>query len=190
MARTVPTTEFESPETGAIEFTAGDSVSFDIPENPDLTIADGWNLTYSLIGPSTLHTPSSEVTENGTTYEVRIPATRTSPLKPGTYRWSALLKHADEGRVTWRTGMVQVYPNPQDQQAETTLEDDLLAVETAIRAIETGGVASFQINGRAVNKLDLPTLYKRQAALSIAIIRRDSGGSPFLNQHGVTFVAP
>jgi hypothetical protein len=49
------------------------------------------------------------------------------------------------------------------------------AIETAISSILEGGVASYQVNGRAVTKLDLPMLLAQRTQLLLAVQRESTG---------------
>jgi hypothetical protein len=167
---------------------AGDTVKFDIAESSDYPISDGYDLTYAFVGPGTLSLGSDEISENGTTYEVRIPLAKTALLNAGVYTWTAFLTSATE-RYVYRTGTTRVEPDTATAEADTSLEDQLVRLNDAIAALQTSGTSSYSLNGRSVTKIDLPALRRDQASVAAAILSRDNGGTAFMRTHGAAFVA-
>lgn len=196
MSRTIPTTE---PSVGdGLEWRAGDSWEFDIADHSDYPIADGWTLTYSLrrvsgspdaTGSLTFDITSSHVTQDGTTNEVRVPATDTARLRSGVWEWYAHYTLSPD-RFTVRSGRFEVLADMATLEAtESSDEVELRLVRTAIQDLLTAGVSSYQLNGRAVNKLDLPALRAQQAILESRIDTQGSG-TPFRALAQVAFVTP
>ncbi|HEY1190159.1 MAG TPA: hypothetical protein VGE74_21110 [Gemmata sp.] len=57
-----------------------------------------------------------------------------------------------------------------------TAAQELALVDAAIETILTGGVSSYQINGRGATKLDLKQLWDRKRELEMSIDRASSTG--------------
>lgn len=60
-------------------------------------------------------------------------------------------------------------------QEKITLRRQLLSVQQAILAIESGA-QEYQIGNRRITKADLLTLYNREASLKAAIAAEEAGG--------------
>lgn len=56
-----------------------------------------------------------------------------------------------------------------------TAQEELALIDEAIRAILSGGVASYSINGRSLTKLDYRMLVQRKAELEAQIAQQAGG---------------
>ena len=56
-----------------------------------------------------------------------------------------------------------------------TAQEELALIDEAIRAILSGGVASYSINGRSLTKLDYRMLVQRKAELEAQIAQQTGG---------------
>lgn len=157
MAYQIPTSE---PET----FVAGDSWDWDVTLS-DFPPSEGWELSYTFICRSAEGSDheaefGEQVTANAANsgYEVRIPASETAPLQPGTYDLSRRVVSGDTERtVPWSNGRyirkVLVLPNPAlTAGAPTTARRMLTLVSEAMidSAQESSNYQSVTANGRAM----------------------------------------
>lgn len=160
MAATVPTRE---PK----QLNAGDSWSWDRTLS-DYSAAAGWALAYHLRGPASLDIGAGAgatwVTGAGDTFSVRVPATGTASLTAGTYRLVGYATKATE-RVEVFNAVVILRPNFATAGASAALSHDertLAILDAAIEGRLPQDLQSYQINGRAVNKIPIKELVELQ----------------------------
>lgn len=101
MAATVATKE-------PLEFRAGDTVVF-TKSLPDYSAADGWTLTYYLVGASRKLTIVA--TADGADFSITIPKTDTATLDAGAYSLVGVVTSATETFTIGPELRVQVLPN-------------------------------------------------------------------------------
>lgn len=157
MALTIPT---QAPT----EFVAGNTVQWKIADNADLTIADGWVLSYAVVTKG--KTFEITCTDNGDGYHLAtITATVSKDLPAGLYHWQAYLTKGTE-RYPAGTGQITVIENfavlDGGHDARTfwrTVRDNVQAV---LEDRATKDQSSYTVNGRQLSRTpvaDLLMLY-------------------------------
>lgn len=151
-------------------FPAGTTVKY-TRSLSDYPATSGWTLKLLLAGAGT---HAEDAVANGDAFDVTLTAAETAALPPGDYRW---VERVEKGGEVYdvATGVVTVTPNlatATPGSLQSWEEKELAAVEAAIAAILAGGIAAYQIAGRAVTKVDLPTLQKLRASLRTEIARQ------------------
>lgn len=168
--RTIPTCE-------PTELTAGDSWQWDRTLSEYLP-TDGWALEYVLVGatPFPINVTNGRLTVSGSVYQVRVPAADTAGLAAGTYRIAAFATKGPD-RFEVLRGSVTVLANlALLADGRTTTEKELALVDAAIAALLSSNVQTFQLNGRAVSKIDLAELKRTRAELRSQIYRQRNPG--------------
>lgn len=167
-----PVTPYGVPD----QFIVGDTLLFQIAFG-DYPSSEGWTLAFTFAGAKTLHTEVSEVSSSGTTHTVTVPATRTTLLSPGVYRWFAYA--TGSGTYAGRRhlageGRCEVRANPataQDNELQEQVEKDLAIVRAAKTGRLTDEMASYMIRGRQVVLLSYTDLVKEERRLERALWR-------------------
>lgn len=146
----------------------------------DYPISEGWSLSYQLTGPSKLVIDGAQITNDGTTFTVVVPATTTTAVQPGSYEMVAILAGSGDyagRRDSVRVGRLPVTPDPATLGAgdlTTHAERMLAAVEAAIEALTTGGVKSYMLGPRQVVKNDLSELQNLRRIYAAEVKRHRS----------------
>jgi hypothetical protein len=161
--------------------TAADSLTWNDPSAVDgtgaLVSSATWTLTYYL----RFNAASEGATVVGTagaagSWDFTIAAATTTAFDAGTWSWTA---RATNGALamTMGSGSLTVLPSlaytgtPTAFDGRSQNEIDLVAVQTAIRTIISGGVSQYAIGSRQATKLDLGMLMKREAMLKGEVAR-------------------
>ena len=140
------------------------------PFGDPIQSTDSWALKYYIRTNS-----SSGLTATGSTYgtgwEFTLSASDTAPLTKGDYFWQA---EASKGSLKYSvgTGALEVLQSlaytgsGSSIQEKSQVQQDLEAVDAAIRALVSGGVVKqYSIGGRSLSKYDLPDLRALQSSL-------------------------
>lgn len=164
------------PVCEPVELRAGDSWNWNRTVT-DYSAADGWTLTYSIIGPSVLHLDSNSITADGAGWQVRVVRTRTEPLQPGRYDWYAFVSDADE-RYEIGRGSLSVTQNvaAMGDGRKSFARRQLEVVEAAMEGRLTADIESYAINGRAVSKIPYAQLRGEYVRLSWEVWGEDNPG--------------
>ena len=166
--RTIPSCE-------PSELTAGDSWQWD-RRLSDFSPADGWALSYALVGATRFEINGARVIAAGDGWQIRVAAADTAGLAAGTYRLAAYVAKGTD-RFEVLRGAVEVLANLATlADGRTVAERELALVEAAISGQLSSDVQSFQVNGRAVNRHDLPELYRIRGRLRSQVWRERNPG--------------
>ena len=162
----MPSVQFGEPT----ELIAGDSWEWNRKVS-DYPPSDGWTLKYAFAGPGTL--PDVEATANvaGDYYEIRATPDQTENFEGGPYDMVAYVEKTG-ARHTILQAFIHVVSNI-DARARTQshILRVLEHVEAAIEGRLTSDMASFSINGRAVQRHELSELLKLRG-LYLSKLRR------------------
>lgn len=162
MTYTVPTKE-------PTQLTAGDSWQWDRCL-ADFPASDGWELSYFFYGLQSEVAISAawgdEVTANGDTFEVRIPAEDTdTEVSAGPYQLVGRVTKAGVGTFTAFLGHVDVLANPAEATGtESEHKKHLDRLYAARATLSTNGYAEVSEHGHTV-------VYRRQEELDKEIAR-------------------
>lgn len=150
----------EIPITEPTEIIAATTVRWD-RTLVDYPPADGWTLKYALRGPTDLDV---EATAAGDIYQVRITATQSGTLKPGTYRLHGFVEKDDDRFVVYE-GDLSVQESPIAVVGRAThAETVLAAIEAAIEGRLTADLEEVTINGRSVKHIPIRELRQLRGA--------------------------
>lgn len=156
-------------------------------------IADGWALSYAVLGAGKLPWDDAWVTESGETHTVVVPATSTATLTAGRYEltriWTGSGTYAN--RVDFEVcAPLTVAANPTTAAPGDRVafaEANLAAVEKAISARLAGDQPEeYAIGGRSVRKIELGELMAIRGKLSAELWRLRNPGRAFRSM-GVRF---
>lgn len=152
--------------------TAGDSVSF-AKSSADCSPSDGWTLAYRLFGPVGAAAPAlidvaCTVAEDGGGWTVTIPASATtSVVGDGTYRLTGRATKATTSEaLTLYNGTLRVLANPLSATPSTLVthaERSLALIEQAIEGRLPADMEHYQVDGKAVGKIQMRDLMKLRA---------------------------
>ena len=160
------------------------------------SVADGWTLSYAVLGAGKLTWDAAWVTESGETRTIVIPPASTAKLSAGRYEvtriWTGSGTYA--GRVDFEPcDPLTVAPDPTTAAPGDRVafaEANLAAVEAAITARLKGDEPEeYTIGGRSVRKIDLKQLQAMRGALSAELWRLRNPGRAFRSM-GARFSAP
>lgn len=172
MAYTVPTVE-------PTEFSAGDSLSWDRALS-DYTPADGWTLSYVLSGAH--ESPlviTATASDDGMGHEVRVTPATTAEYTSGRYNLVGFVTHSDGSRYEVYRASCYVHPDAATATPDLGHAERMLAaIEAVLEGRIPADVESYQIAGRAVNKIPLERLSIERSKYA-EIVRRQRGGSFF-----------
>ena len=142
-----------------------------------ISSSDGWALYYYL----RTNTASEGATVTGTAradggWDMAITATTSSAFDAGTWYWET---RATSGATVLSigSGTTQVLPSlsyagsPGAFDGKSQAEQDLAAVQAAIRAIVSKGAKSYTIGSRRFDAADLGQLMEREAQLKAIVAR-------------------
>lgn len=171
---------------------AGDTVVWDDPIFSDPRGpfgSDLYTLLYELSSPRT-RVEGVSATQGGG-WRTTLSSDLTSGLKTAgstavePVRYAASVSRAGE-RYTVLSGTILIEPDPVRLGAYSTpLEQELAEVTATIRRIQTSGLQRYGVGIRNYEKVELKTLYARQASLKEAIRRQRQQG--LSRTHLVTF---
>jgi hypothetical protein len=164
----------EIPRAEPASFVAGDTVKWIIPDLSDYPIADGWALTYALRGPDMLDVSATAGADG---HAVTVSASQTAALTAGRYEWAAYASKDDE-RFRVRFGATTVTADLSASAGGLTHAAKMLAaIEEVLEGRIPADVESFQIAGRAVNKIPVTELRKLRGIYAAEVEREQSGGA-------------
>lgn len=118
-------------------------------------------------------------------------AANTAPLVPGNWKWQAFVEKGTE-RYTIDVGTLVVEPFLDTAAAgsqQSQNEKMLAAIQSVLAGRATNDIESYQIAGRAVNKIPISELVKLEN-IYIAKVRQERNPGQFGVLHEVTFVRP
>ena len=172
---------------------AGDTIKWrDVASQDSLGNAidsENWTLTYYL----RTNTASEGATVVGSTYgtgwEFTIAASTSAGFAAGDWYWQAIATYGSE-KVTLGAGQLTVLAaleysgTPGALDGRTQAETDLAAVQAAIRSIVSGGgVKSYSIAGRNLQKYELADLIALESKLK-AEVQRERAADLIANGKG------
>lgn len=161
------------------EIFAGDSYTWeDDPTTDNLGNAidsAAWTLKYDF-RQSAVANLTLTATANGSGWTTSLTAAQSVLWAAGKVYWQA---HATSGllRKTLGSGAMNVKLNIAASSAlgagefRTQAEQDLAAVQTAIRTLISGGAKAYTIGGRSLTKLDVPELLQLESKLKADVFR-------------------
>lgn len=147
------------------EITAGDSISWDdsptVNNLGDRIAPDtSWTLKYDLRQTGVTNLTLTAATQ-GDGWRTTLSAAQSAAYAAGVVYWQAYATNGSD-RITLGAGQVQIKINlaaaANTVEFRSQSQQDLEAVEAAIRALVSGGVKSYTIGGRSVTKSDLAEL--------------------------------
>ena len=173
------------------QIVSGDTLEFDY-SNSDFPVADGWALSFVLRGPQDLASEAGQITTQGDTYKVKIPAASVKLAVTGrstTYGWALYFTKGSD-RVTAATGSTEVLRNPSAAINEKSHNERMLEViKATLEGRTIADVESYQIDGRAVNNIPYEQLLKARDKYA-RLVRRDRNPGRLGRSVEVGFVAP
>ena len=161
----------------------------------DHTPAAGWALKYALhnIGSASASGTKLQITAtaaaNNIDWDVSVPAATTAPLLAGNWKWIAFVVKATD-RFVIDTGVVFVEPDLDAAAAGTQQSQNekmLAAIQSVLSGRATSDIESYQIAGRAVNKIPIAELVKLES-LYLAKVKQERNPGRFGTVHLATFV--
>jgi hypothetical protein len=160
---------------------AGTTVGWVEPPAVDLDGNAATSASWTLISYLRTNTASEGATVTGTAradggWDMAITATTSSAFDAGTWYWET---RATSGStvLTVGSGTTQVLPGlnytgtPGAFNGQSQAEQDLVAVQAAIRAIVSKGAKQYSIGSRSFTTTDLGELMKREAQLKAIVAR-------------------
>ena len=146
------------------------------PYGDAIQSTDSWVLTYYIRTNS-----ASGITVTGSTYgtgwQFDVSATNTAPISAGDYFWQAeatkgALKY-DVGSGSLKVLQSLVYTGSVSSiQGKSQIQQDLEAVQSAIRTLISGGaVKEYSIGGRSLKKCELAELTTLESQLKFELKR-------------------
>jgi len=162
--------------------TAGDSWRWRVADLADYPQSEGWALKYRLNGVNTLDlTPTFQTSgDDAGHWLVAVAATTTTPLEAGRYRLAAWVEgsgaYAGRSEPIGDT-VVELKPDPRTAEPgdlQTHAERTLAVIEAALEGRLTSDIESYQVAGRAINKIPIAELTKLHGQYA-AKVRRERG---------------
>lgn len=161
-------------------FRAGDTVQWRVDATRDnlgnAVDSSSWTLTYYL----RTNTASEGATVVGSAYgagwEFTLTAAASAGLAAGDYYWQAIATSGSDS-LTIGAGQLEVLAaleysgTPAAYDGRTQAQQDLDAVQAAIRAIISGQAKQYSIGNRSFTKLDLAQLMERESMLKAEVKR-------------------
>lgn len=162
------------------EITSGDSAVWDDSATVDnlgnaVTSAD-WTLKYYIVGAGSL---TLTAVAEGTGWRTTLTVAQSDTLEAGTYYWQAVAtKGSPEvtDKLTLGSGQLKVNANLADAEdgfdGRSQAEQDLAAVQAAIRSIVAGGGnQEYTIGNRSARKYSLADLLALESKLKAEVVR-------------------
>ena len=144
------------------------------PAYPNYAAADGWTLTYYLVGATTIEFAAT-VADGA--FVVSVPRTKTE-IPPGTYSLLGYAALADERFECFR-GTVTVLDSglnaPQDQDRRAWCEKTLRVLEDVLSGKVSSDLAEYNIAGKSVKSHSLTELFVLRAALRQELYTKRTG---------------
>lgn len=165
---------------------SGDTWTFTYA-HPDYPAADSWVFSMALVSATSLtQAPlswsASWVVNNGTLYTITLPIATTDDFAAGSYRQTFFFTLAG-ARYSPYSGPLLVEPNAAvltAGQGRTHAEEMWQALKDTIEGRAVADVESYQINGRALNRIPFEQLvkYEKQYAERVWRERNPGKGLP------------
>lgn len=163
------------------EIKAGDTVQWIEPAQVDLLGAAATSATWTFTTYLRTNTASEGATVAGTArsdggWDMAISATTTEAFDAGDWFWQSVIS-SGATKITVGSGMLLVQPSliyagsPGAFNGQSQAEQDLAAVQAAIRSIISGGAKQYTIGSRSFTKLELSQLMQREAQLKAIVAR-------------------
>lgn len=161
------------------------------------TPAGGWALKYDLhdmsssAASNTLLQFTASPNATSTGWDISVAKATTAPLLPGNWKWRAYVDNGTE-RYTVDVGFIFVEANLETAVAGSQLtqnEKMLAAIQSVLSGRATNDIESYQIAGRAVNKIPFAELVKLEN-IYIAKVKQERNPGQFGVIHEVRFVRP
>jgi hypothetical protein len=160
---------------------AGDTVQWIEPQQLDLNGNAATSSTWTLISYLRTNTTHEGATVTGTArtdggWDMAITATTSGGFDAGIWRFQSRIS-SGATVITIGTGSFEVLPSlsyagqPAAFDGRSQAEEDLEAVQAAIRAIVTKGVKQYSIGSRSYTAYDLSDLMQREAQLKAIVAR-------------------
>lgn len=151
----------------------------------DFPPADGWTVTYQLVGPASGSFVAAPRTSSGD-YLVTVTPTDSAAFTVGLYRWTAIAALSGETYVA-ASGTVDVQPNPAVSaltDARSFAAKQLEKVEAELGArfgtstTPLGSAhESYTIGGRNITKISIADLQVMRSRLIAEVERERNGGT-------------
>ncbi|MGH9685279.1 MAG: hypothetical protein ACRD4S_16915 [Candidatus Acidiferrales bacterium] len=169
-----------TPDSVPTHFPAGTTVKY--TRNLDgFAPADGWLYTLYMNGLLAAFNKQG-VTQDDATFLVTLLASDTAALAPGAYRYAERLTNSGTGEVYDITGdelVITIEPNiavATPGTFQTFEEKTLVVLEAAIAGRLTTDIQSYQIAGRAVNKIPVEELMQLRGKYRAMVWRQQNPG--------------
>lgn len=155
---------------------AGDTVKWNEPATADYSSTTGWSAAFALrhaTGNDALNI--SGVADGAGGWNFTITAVQSAALHANGHWWQLTVTKAAE-RFTLGTGELSVLANipasGNTYDGRSQAEQDLAAVQAAMRAIISGGaVAEYSIGSRSLKKMSMPDLVALESKLKADVTR-------------------
>lgn len=155
---------------------AGDTVKWNEPATADYSSTTGWSAAFALrhaTGNDALNI--SGVADGAGGWNFTITAVQSAALHANGHWWQLTVTKAAE-RFTLGTGELTVLANipatGNTYDGRSQAEQDLAAVQAAMRAIISGGaVAEYSIGSRSLKKMSMPDLVALESKLKADVTR-------------------
>lgn len=146
------------------EIRAGDSATWrDCSARDNLgnaVTSAAWTLKYALRQGSVLLTLTASSYQDG--WQTTISKAQSAGFAAGVVFWQAYVEDTNSNRITLGSGQTKFLPSIAESDSSfdgrSQAQQDLDAVEAAIRALITGGAKAYTIGGRSVTKNDMAEL--------------------------------
>lgn len=165
----------EIPTSEPTILNAGDSWRWD-KALADYPASDEWALSYVLLGAASFPIAgANRITVDGDGWQIRVPASATENLAAGSYQLAGYVTKGEErfeiyrGRVTVAANLAVI------ADGRSTAERELAIVEAAIAGRLTADLESYQVQGRAVNKIPMEMLQSIRGKLRAQVYRERTG---------------
>ena len=163
---------------------AGDTVRWRADETVDnfgnAVTSANWSLQYFFRSNTAGEGATITATAAATGWEAVIPAATSSGFDAGQWFWQAIATSGDD-RLTLGAGQITVLAAldyigaPDAFDGRTQAEQDLAAVQAAIRAlINGGGVKEYTIGSRSIKKYELKDLVMIESQLKAQVKREQA----------------
>lgn len=158
---------------------------------------DGWTLKYAFhnVGSASATGTKLQITTtanaNGVDHDADVTATASAALVSGNWKWVAFVEKASQ-RFTVDNGVLFLEPDLNAGAAgtqQTHAEKMLGAIQSVLEGRASSDIESYQIAGRAVNKIPVAELVKWHNVY-LARVQRERNPQQFGVMHLTTFVRP
>ena len=141
----------------------------------DAPPSEGYTLTYEFHGASGITAITAATSSSGDYYEIREAKAATVDFDPGTYLMVGRVDKGTNGHQIYEAEihLKADWTSPNVVDAPTTAETEAAQITVAIADLLSNPHKVVQVNGRRVERADLPDLYERRGTLwaQIALAR-------------------